>query len=178
MEDELQVRLPEEKELPPPRRSWLKDIAILVFGGMALWFGLGWIRSPSLPEEAPDFRLSSLAGTEVQLSEQRGKKVLLNFWATWCGPCQLELPTLVAFSKEHPEIPLYFVAMDGEKQALLAFARQNEMPIEQVLRIDAPTKEQYKVSTLPTTLLVREDGRVGPAHAGIVVGPQLWWMTR
>ena len=178
MSDELQVRLPEEAELPPPRRRWLKDLVVLVGGGLTLWFGLGWLRAPSLPTEAPDFRLPTLTGGQIRLSELRGKKVLLNFWATWCGPCRLELPSLLAFAKDHPEVPLYFVAMDGKMEDLITFAKAEGMPLDQVLRIDASTNAAYGVKTLPTTLVVTEEGHTGPVHAGIVVGPQLWWMTR
>lgn len=54
-------------------------------------------------KSAPDFELTKLDGTNVKLSDLKGKKAILNFWATWCGPCQQEMPDMEAFYKEHKE---------------------------------------------------------------------------
>lgn len=181
MSDELNLRDPDEPIGPPPTSGWLrwmKDLTILVVGGLAVWVGVGWYRAPSLPKVAPDFSLPTLSGSHVALAEQQGRTVVLNFFATWCGPCELELPTLTAFASSHPEIPVYYLAVDGSPEALKKYALAHAMPLENVVRLDNPTHEAYGVSTLPTTVIVGPDGAVGGAHAGILLPPQLWWMTR
>jgi thiol-disulfide isomerase/thioredoxin len=181
-DDDLVVRHPDEAQEPPEPGGrkilrWGREIAIGLAGFVVLWLFVGWVRAPSL-DVAPAFRLPTLAGEQVSLADFRGRTVVLNFWATWCGPCKMELPTLVAFSAAHPDVPVLFVAVDGTPEALAAFAAAHDMPPGQVLLADPATRAAYGVSTLPTTVVVGGDGEVRSAHSGIVVGPQLAWMTR
>jgi thiol-disulfide isomerase/thioredoxin len=176
---ELVVRGEEESSPEPPSRwkGWLRDAFVLIGGGLLVWFGLGWYRAPGLPDQAPDFSLTALDGASVTLSSLKGQTVVLNFWATWCGPCKMEMPTLVNFSEKHPEIPVLFVAVDGSHEQLLRYAQSIKLPLSQVLTADPITKKAYPTSTLPTTIIVKKDGSVGGAHGGVIVGPQLWWMA-
>ncbi len=158
-------------------RSWLRELIIGLGGAALLFVALGWLRAPTLPDEAPDFALSDLDGQIVQLSALRGQTVVLNFWATWCGPCRVEIPTFSSFALDHPEIPVLGIAADGAAEALRAAAV--ELGIEYPVLIAAPdTLARYGVDTLPTTVVVEPDGAIGYAHAGILFAPQLWWATR
>ena len=182
-DDELTVRFPDEApDAPPPWRTrlrgWAREIGITVGALVLLMGALSWLRSPDLPAQAPDFTLASLDGPSVQLSELRGKTVVLNFWATWCGPCRMELPGLVSFTAEHPDVPVLFIAVDGEPPALREFAAAHDMPLAQVLRIDRATSAAYGVHTLPTTVVVEPDGSVGSIYSGMLLPGMLWWMTR
>jgi thiol-disulfide isomerase/thioredoxin len=182
-DDELPVRLPGEEQEPPEPGGrkltrWARDLGIGLLGFVALFLFVGWLRAPELPDAAPAFSLPSLAGPRVALADLRGKTVVLNFWATWCAPCKVELPTLVSFAAEHPEVPVLFVAVDGTPEALAAFAAEHGMPPDRVLVADAATRAAYGVGTLPTTVVVGPEGEVRGAHAGLIVGPQLSWMTR
>ena len=124
---------------------------------------------------AADFTLRNLDGQSVSLSSFRGKVVLVNFWATWCGPCRLEMPMLVSFAQAHPDVPVLFVAADGSPEGLITYADREKMPRRRVLRMNAATKASWPVSTLPTTVVIAPDGSIRTAHAGIVAPPQLWW---
>ena len=182
-DDELIVRDPNEApEAPSSRPKRLgrlaRDLGLVGVTGVALLVGVGWLRAPSLPAAAPALSLPALEGPEVSLADLRGQTVVVNFWATWCGPCRMEIPTLVSFAEEHPDIPVLFVAMDGEPDALRTWAAARDMPLARVLRIDAATRAAWGVGTLPTTVVVDAAGQVAHAHSGLVFGPQLWWMTR
>jgi thiol-disulfide isomerase/thioredoxin len=180
MSDELNVRDPNEVPAVPRggARRWLRDLAVVVVGGASVWVGVGWWRAPALPAVAPDFSLPTLAGGHVRLSEQQGHTVLLNFFATWCGPCEMELPTLTAYAQAHPETPIYYLAVDGAPAVLKAYAEAHDMPLSQVIRLDQPTHDLYGVTTLPTTVAVNADGSVRGAHGGILWWPLLWWWGR
>ena len=156
------------------RRAWrpLRDWGTTLLIGVALMHMVGKLRAPELPQQAPDFALQTLDGETVRLSSLRGQTVVLNFWATWCGPCRLEIPSFTQFAADHPQIPVYGIATEGSVESLRAAQRQLDIGYP-VLRADAATLAAYHIDTLPTTVVVGPDGEVKSAHAGILTGPQL-----
>jgi thiol-disulfide isomerase/thioredoxin len=136
----------------------------------------GWLRAPSLPDEAPTFTLPTVGGGSLALTDLRGRPTVLNFWATWCGPCRVELPTLVAFSEAHPELTVVGVAVD-DPAAVARMVTQSGISYPIVIA-DHATVEAYGVSTFPTTVVLDADGRVVTAHTGIVIRPQLEVLAR
>lgn len=127
---------------------------------------------------APDFALRATDGSTVRLSELRGRKVVVNFWATWCGPCRLELPSFASFSRANPDVVVLGVAVDSGTPAQLAAARKNlDIPYA-VLINDGRVDDLYGVSSLPTTFIIDEQGRIRDAQVGPMFGPQLSWATR
>jgi cytochrome c biogenesis protein CcmG/thiol:disulfide interchange protein DsbE len=170
-----------DDDVPPPSRRdrvlrGLRELAVTVVLLVVAFAVVGWLRAPSLPERPPPLRLHSLAGADVALADFAGRRVLVNFWATWCGPCRVELPLLRGH--DGPATPVMFVAVDGEPAQLTAFARREGLPLERVLVADAATQRAWGVSTLPTTVVIGPDGGVEAAHTGIVTPVQLWWWGR
>jgi len=160
----------------PARWRWLLTVArdwggTLLFGAV-LFHGVGQLRAPELPEVAPDFELVTLDGDTVRLSSLRGKTVVLNFWASWCGPCRVEIPQFSSFAEAHPEVPVLGIATDGTPGELKAASKKLGITYP-VLRADAATVRAYGVDTLPTTVIVGPEGTVAAAHAGILTRPQL-----
>jgi len=142
-----------------------------------IWHGLGSWRAPTLPEEAPGFVLKNLDGESVSLAAFEGKPVVLNFWATWCGPCRTEIPSFVEFSEENPDVVVLGVAVDGSAAELKAASARLGITYE-VLIATPEIKAEYGVETLPTTVIIGPDGQVSAAHSGMMFGPQLAWATR
>ncbi len=170
-------------EEEPARPWWLRGLRHLLEWAGALtvvaliWMVLGSLRAPDLPDQAPDFTLSTLSGESVTLSDLQGQVVVVNFWATWCGPCRMEIPTFSDFAQEHPDIPVLGIAVDGTV-AKLRQAKSAMGIAYPVLVDDGTVQRLYGVDTLPTTVVVGPDGAVRTAHAGIMLRPQLDWATR
>lgn len=180
MSDDLDLRQGAD-DTPEPKKSrlyrWTREAIISGSLILVLWLALGWVRAPSFDGPAPDFTLATLDGQTVTLSSLEGKTVVVNFWATWCGPCRVEIPTFSRFAENNPDIPVLGVAVDGTPEKLREAAKAFGITYP-VLIADAATKKAYGISTLPTTVVVRPDGTVGSAHAGLMIGPHLWFVTR
>ena len=145
-------------------------LTVLGFWAFSVW------RSPNLPEVAPDWKLSSIQGEEISLSDYRGKTLVLNFWATWCQPCIMEIPTFEKFSNEHPDIPVLGIAVDGTPESLLRFSKQHNMTYPIVIATPEVEKN-YQVTTLPMTVIVGPEGEIKNAHVGLMLEQQLKWAT-
>ncbi len=122
-------------------------------------------------KQAPDFELKDINGKSVKLSDYQGQVVLLNFWATWCGPCKLEIPWFVEFEKKNKDrgFSVIGVSMDEDGWAtvkpFLEWARVNY----RVLMGDDRVAMLYGgVDSLPTTFLIDRDGNIASIHVGLV----------
>ena len=154
-------------------RSWLLMLVLIVVFSLAL----GALRAPDFPDQAPDFTLTTLEGETVRLSDFRGRTVVLNFWATWCPPCRFELPAFVRFARNNPDIVVLGLAVESPRPALETMIAEKGIGYP-ILPIDGPMPPGYRITSLPTTLVVGPDGKIEAAHSGIVLRPMLWWMTR
>ena len=179
MESDADLLAEDTDELSIAHRAlrFAREIGLTILIVAVLWVGLGMWRAPSLPDAAPDFTLTDLSGAQTSLADLRGQTVVLNFWATWCGPCRYEIPTLNDFAANNPDVPVLGIAVDGTAQELRRAVATLEIEYP-VLMIDAPTAAAYEVTTLPTTIVVGPDGRVNGSHAGIIVGPHLRLLAR
>ncbi len=110
--------------------------------------------------KAPDFKLTSLDGRSVSLSGLRGKGVMLNFWATWCPPCRLEMPHLQAVSGELAAKGVVLLAVNiGENPALVKeFIKQYGYTFTVLLDMDYDVAGKYNVESIPVTYFIDKDG--------------------
>ncbi|MEK8032194.1 redoxin family protein [Ideonella sp. DXS29W] len=129
--------------------------------------------APSSP--APDFTLKTLEGPNLRLQEQRGKVVLLNFWATWCGPCREEMPQLnKLFEKYRPlGFTLLGVNIDEDPRNAANVATQLGVKFPVLLDTDKRISKLYQLSTMPSTVMIDRDGRVRYVNRGYKSGTEL-----
>jgi thiol-disulfide isomerase/thioredoxin len=122
----------------------------------------------ALEDAAPDFTLKSRAGENIKLSELRGQVVLINFWASWCGPCRQSFPWMNDLQKRYGDKGLAIVAVNLDKDREFANAFLSEVPASITVVFDpaGTTAERYKVKAMPTTVLVSADGHVLVTHTG------------
>jgi thiol-disulfide isomerase/thioredoxin len=121
-------------------------------------------------KEAPDFALQDLQGKQVKLSDFRGKAVLLNFWATWCGPCKIEMPWFVELQKQYgPQgFEIVGVALDDSgKDEIQKFAK--EMGVNYtILQGQDAVGDAYGAIGLPTTFYIDRSGKIIDSASGLV----------
>ena len=85
-------------------------------------------KNTKLDEAATDVEIALRDGGHFRLSEHQGKPVILTFWASWCGPCRLELPALSTWAGEHPDVAVYAVSVDRSRQAAEQFIQRARLP--------------------------------------------------
>ena len=120
---------------------------------------------------APDFELVSLDGKKIKLSDYRGKAVLLNFWATWCSPCKVEMPWFVALQKKYGEDGLVIlgVAMDDTETPKIAqFASEMGVNYPVLLGTDKVSEEYGNVDYLPTSFYIDRQGKIVGKGTGLL----------
>lgn len=160
----------------PPRTRSQKIRRFLLEASLValVYFGISHLQTSGLlsrGEPAPDFRLNNLQGESVALSEFRGKKVLLHFWATWCGACKREFGMLRDFQNELPDdVVLLSIAADGAPEALQRFVAEHRINYP-VLIADDSLLSRFQVGAFPTNYIVDTDGNV----QGRTVGMSTRW---
>ncbi len=145
------------------RRDWLK--AVVVFGLLStslIFTGCeeGGTADLSIGSKAPDFELYDLEGKIHKLSEYKGAPILLNFWATWCGPCRSEMPHLEEVYEDWKDNDLIFFAVNvGESSTdVTAFLDYFGFTMPVLLDNTKTVSRKYGVSGIPTTYFIDEDG--------------------
>jgi peroxiredoxin len=121
-------------------------------------------------QEAPNFELKDVNGKTVKLSDFRGKTVMVDFWATWCGPCQIEIPWFMDFERKYKDqgFVVIGVAMDDEGwQVVKPFIEQMKMNYRVVIGNDHTADLYGGIEALPTTVLIDRDGRIASTHVGL-----------
>ena len=121
---------------------------------------------------APDFTLRSMTGPNLRLQEQRGRVVLINFWATWCGPCQQEMPQLnKLYDKYHAAgFVLLGVNVDDDAKHATAVATKLGLHFPVLMDSDKTVSKLYNLATMPSTVLIDRDGKVRYIHKGYLAG--------
>ena len=125
-------------------------------------------------QQAPGFTLLTLDGGRASLTDHRDKLVVLNFWATWCQPCTVEMPSLEALWLRYRDRGLIVVGVSvdrGAPRALLEpYVRTLKLTFPILLDPDSKTSDRWRVTALPATFLVRPGGEV----AGMAMGARAW----
>ena len=122
-------------------------------------------------EPAPVFALKDLDGNEVNLTDQRGKVVLINFWATWCPPCREELPHIQRFHEQYRDKGLVVLAIstDRDKEKVRPFMEKHGYTFP-VLFADGKVASAYKVRGIPVVYLIDREGAVQLCKVGYAPG--------
>jgi cytochrome c biogenesis protein CcmG/thiol:disulfide interchange protein DsbE len=142
--------------------------------------GAAQFLSPLKGQPAPGFTLEDLSGNKVSLAGYKGKAVLLNFWATWCGPCKIETPWLIELRNQYASqgFEILGISVDdidrddpaklsGEKQEIARFVQQMHMPYPVLIDGDSLSKPYGGLDALPASFFVDRNGTVVASQLGL-----------
>jgi thiol-disulfide isomerase/thioredoxin len=177
-----------------PQRSRVKEALPLILSAVAILVGIAMIAQPAflfsplggapqraaqtsragqLPKvgEAPlDFELKTLTGEKIKLSSLRGSPVLINFWATWCGPCKEEMPLIVEQYNWHKGRGLRVLAIDSvafdNLDDIHKYVDQFKMTFDVVLDTDDKVSLDWSIMGLPSSIFIKPDGTVAAVRVG------------
>ena len=132
---------------------------------------LDLVRPPRL-KRAEDFAVALLRGEPLRLSEQRGKPVMINFWATWCAPCREEMPAMERLYRRHRDhgFVLLAVSVDTDAALVRPFLDQHKLTFPVALDSKMSLANAYGVRALPSSFLIDRDGNL----AALALGPRAW----
>lgn len=129
------------------------------------------VKSEKERKKAPEFSLKDANGKSVKLSDYKGKVVLLNFWATWCGPCKLEIPWFISFEQQYKDrgFAVLGVSMDEDGwEAVKPYITERKINYRILMGNDSVAQLYGGVDSLPTSFILDRDGRVAAVHVGLV----------
>jgi peroxiredoxin len=150
-------------------RPWLSfAVQSIVLSALVFALGAYQTRKHLRARVAPDFVLPDLSGQRVALADFRGKKVLVHFFATWCGVCRLELPSLRGLAQHlGPDEALVAVVEDStDVEAVRRFAREHELTYP-ILLGSPEVVRAYRVGAFPTNYFVNGDGSIASSSVGL-----------
>jgi peroxiredoxin len=154
--------------LPPPQRRRLLALAALAAAGIAQ-------ASVAPRAPAPDFTLRQIDGPNLRLGEQRGRVVMVNFWATWCGPCRVELPQLARLHEKYAAAGFLMlgVNIDDDPAQARSLAARLGLKFPVLLDTDKKVVGAYDLNAMPASVLIDRDGRVRQLYRGYREGAEV-----
>lgn len=126
----------------------------------------------NISDIAPDFMTTTPTGDPIRLSDFRGKVVLLNFWATWCGPCRIEMPL---FQRFYDESNITILAVNNRETAeqVTKFADQIRISFPLAMDESGTIQDQYYVQAYPMTYIIDPNGVIVDIHYGVFTPAQI-----
>jgi len=144
---------------------------IILFASLLL---VGTTNAATIQGKAPNFTLKSNTDKNIKLSELRGQVVLLNFWASWCGPCRQEMPLLEKLQQRYSALGFTVLGVNVEEDPSKAKTLLKDISVSFPILFDTQNtvSQQYKVSAMPSTVMIGRDGNMRYLHRGYKPGDE------
>lgn len=135
-------------------------------------FLAGGAQAAEVSGPAQDFTLKARSGKNIKLSELRGQVVMINFWASWCGPCRQEMPLLDDLYKQYKDYGFTLLGINVDENRDAAQKLLSQVPVTFTILFDPTSSvtELYKVDAMPSTILIDRDGNMRYLHRGYKPG--------
>lgn len=154
-------------------KNFMNTTRFLLILLASLWI-LAPVNAAEMQGKAPNFTLKSNSGKNVKLSELRGQVILLNFWASWCGPCRQEMPLLEKLHKRYNALGFTVLGVNVEEDPRKAQTLLKHIKVSFPILFDTKNKVSnlYKVSAMPSTVMIDRDGNMRYLHKGYKPGDE------
>ncbi|MEK7439600.1 MAG: redoxin domain-containing protein [Chloroflexota bacterium] len=131
--------------------------------------------APIVGSPAPDFTLKNIEGRDIRLSSLNGQPILINFWATWCGPCEIEMPAIDAAYRKYRDQGFVVLAVDDDEPLadVVVFFKKHNLAFEALLDPGTKVTDLYRVRAFPTSFFVGRNGRILSMQIGTMTEKQL-----
>ena len=129
------------------------------------------LKSEAQRQTAPNFTLKDADGNSVHLADYRGKVVLVNFWATWCGPCEVEIPWFVEFEQKYKDqgFAVLGLSMDDDGwKAVRPYIASHKINYRVMIASEVVSQQFGDIDSLPTSFVLDRQGRIATNHVGLV----------
>jgi peroxiredoxin len=169
---------------PYSNRKWIIGIAVLLSVSLAVAGGRALVGrnegergsdqgiqvAPVVGALAPDFTLANLEGENISLSDFNGQPVLINLWATWCGPCRIEMPTIQSRFEEYRDEGFIVLAVnfDEHQSDVQAFGDEFGLTFQMLLDPGAEVQKLYRTRSYPSSFFVDRNGVIQVQHIGVM----------
>ncbi|MES9993504.1 MAG: TlpA disulfide reductase family protein [Candidatus Thiodiazotropha sp.] len=154
------------------KRQVLNRLQPLILAAVCVVLACGDALAAKTTPMAPDFTLKSSEGVNLKLSELRGQVVMVNFWASWCGPCRQEMPLLQQLFERYQSLGFTLLGVNVDEDRAAADKMLKDLPVSFPILYDDTSRvsKEYQVKAMPSTFMVDRDGRIRYLHKGYKPG--------
>ena len=170
---EIVIKISSSRALCSFSFSFKKTVATCAIATVAA-FGSTSALAVEVNADAPDFTLEALSGGNLRLQEHRGEVVLINFWASWCGPCRQEMPILDRIHQRYQDagFSVLGVNVEGKRKPAEKIAKKSKVTFPVLIDAGQEVSKAYELEAMPTTVVVDRNGTVRYIHRGYTPGDE------
>jgi len=150
----------------------MNNVMLRIVLSLSLILSVAAAQGKEMNEPAPDFTLKSRSGENLRLEDFRGQVVMLNFWASWCGPCRQEMPLMDDIYQQYKDLGFTVLAVNVDENRDEAHRFLDKVPVTYPILYDPESQvsEQYNVQAMPTTVMIDRNGNARFVHYGYKPG--------